>query len=267
VQESHEVEDLRRALTVGSNWIGDGRTGDPRYDEQLLRDNAIRLYETIQLADPYLRAANASVLECGVGACFTIDALRWRYDGQLRLHAIEHPNAVRPRLPDELDKRGVTFAAHDLLSDGLPWPEVKFDLVVLAEVIEHIPPTELPDMLRRVSAAIADHGALLMSSPNSQAIWNVLSLAVGNGQMLDAAFPPERGSYGHIRMYARKEVEELLSYAGLELRQWTLCNWAHAHPWPGAPMRDRVRLGIQRTMPRLIPRWASAWICTATLAR
>jgi Methyltransferase domain len=262
-----EIEDLRRALTVGSQWVDQPSTGDLRFDDQLLRDNAVRLHEALRLADPFLTGANPRVLECGAGPLYTIDALRWRYDGRVRLYATEHPAAVRPNLAGELEKRGVEFAAHDLLTDQLPWREVKFDLVVLAEVIEHIPPTELPEMLRRLSEAVAEEGALLMSSPNSQALWNVLSLAIGNGQMLDAAFPPEKGSYGHIRMYARKEVEELLAYAGLELRDWTLSNWAHAYPWPGAPVRDRLRLGIQRTVPRLIPRWASGWICTATLAR
>jgi hypothetical protein len=206
-------------------------------------------------------------LECGAGPLYTIEALRWRYGDLLSLYAVEHPAAASDELRAELDARGIQFRRHDLLADSVPWPDVKFDLIILAEVIEHIPPTELPEMLRRLARSLSDHGALLMSSPNSQAISNVLSLAIGNGRSLDPAFPPTSGSYGHIRVYARKEVEELLEYAGLKLHDWRLTNWHHAHPWPGAPLRDRIRLAIQRAAPSIVPRWASGWICTATRAQ
>jgi hypothetical protein len=82
--------------------------------------------------------------------------------------------------------------------------------------------------------------------------------------MTEVAFPRESGLYGHIRMYSKVEVEELLDYAGLRLRDWQLTNWHHDTPWPGAPLRDRVRLGVQRITPRFVPRWSSGWICTAT---
>jgi hypothetical protein len=262
-----EVEELRRALTDGSRWYHGDPDTDARTAEQAFRDNAVRLLATLELAEPFMRSPNTPVLECGAGSLYTIEALRWRYGDRLSLYAVEHPAAASEALCAELDARGVQFRPHDLLGDAAPWPDVRFELIVLAEVIEHIPPTELPQMLRRLAGSLSNDGALLMSSPNSQAIWNVLSLAIGNGQGLDPAFPPESGSYGHIRVYARKEVEDLLAYAGLRLHEWRLSNWHHAHPWPGAPLRDRIRLGIQRTVPMMVPRWASGWICTATRAQ
>lgn len=266
-RNGRQVEELRRALADGSRWYHGHPDTDARSAEHAFRDNAVRLLATLELSEPFTRSPNARVLECGAGSLYTIEALRWRYGDRLSLYAVEHPAAVSEELRSELDARGVQFRPYDLLADTTPWPDVKFDLMVLAEVIEHIPPTELPQMLRRLAGSLSDDGALVMSSPNSQAIWNVLSLAIGNGQGLDPAFPPESGSYGHIRVYSRKEVEELLAYAGLQLHEWRLSNWHHAHPWPGAPLRDRIRLGIQRTVPVMVPRWASGWICTATRAQ
>jgi 2-polyprenyl-3-methyl-5-hydroxy-6-metoxy-1,4-benzoquinol methylase len=263
----HEIEELRRVLTDGSRWHHEDRDADSRCGEQAFRDNAVRLLATMQLADPFTRSPNPRVLECGAGSLYTIEALRWRYGDHLSLYAVEHPAAARDDLRAELDARGVQYRPPDLLADSAPWPDVTFDLIILAEVIEHIPPTELPQMIRRLAGSLSEDGALLMSSPNSQAIWNVLSLAIGNGHGLDPAFPPESGSYGHIRVYARKEVEELLAYAGLRLQEWRLSNWHHAHPWPGTPLRDRIRLGIQRAAPTIVPRWASGWICTGTRAQ
>lgn len=236
---------------------------DPTYAEQLVRDNAIRLLDTLDLAEPFMRGAERPrVLECGAGSLYGVEAFRWRFGDAIDLHAVEHPDATTAELRVECDNRSVTLETCDLVCGQLPWPGVDFDLIALTEVIEHVPSTQLPDMLRAIATRLKPDGALLLSSPNSQAIWNVLSLAVGNGQMLDAAFPPEYGFYGHIRMYARKEVEGLLDYAGLELCAWTLSNWMHAHPFPGASVSDRMRLGVQRTVGAVVPRWASGWICT-----
>jgi cyclopropane fatty-acyl-phospholipid synthase-like methyltransferase len=259
-----QVEALSQALSEGTRWYYDGAGDDSHYGDLLVRDNALRLLETLQLAERFLRGPKPRVLECGAGSLYAIEALRWRYRDSLELYAIEHPAAARDELAAELAARDVRFAAHDLLADSVPWPELKFDLIILAEVIEHIPPTHVPDMIRRLAGCLSSHGALVLSSPNSQAISNVLSLAVGNGQMLDVAFPPKSGSYGHIRMYSRKEVEQLFDYAGLRLCEWSLTNWSHDQPWPGAAWRDRVRLGVQRITPKVVPRWSSGWICTAT---
>jgi hypothetical protein len=265
--DASAAEELRRVLSEASFKTGPVGGRNQEYEDQILRDNAVRLVETLRLAEPFFTSTRPRVLECGAGPLYAIDALRWRYGGTIDLYAIEHPAAVRESLESELDKRGVSFAPHDLLSRVRPWPGIQFDLIILAEVIEHIPPTDLPELLRGLAACLSPSGGLLMSSPNPQAIWNILSLAFGNGEMLDPALPPEHGSYGHIRMYARGEVEQLLEYSGLTMHEWTLINWMHAHPWPGAPVRDRVRLGIQRVVPRIVPRWASGWICTATPLR
>lgn len=264
-----EIAALGRVLMAGSAWCHELPSltpepeTDPAHAEQLVRDNAIRLLDTLDLAKPFACGRERPcVLECGAGSLYGIEAFRWRFGNTIDLRAVEHPDATTAEVRVECDHRSVKFATCDLVSGGLPWPGENFDLIVLTEVIEHIPPTQLPDMLRAIATRLKPDGALLLSSPNSQAIWNVLSLAIGNGQMLDVAFPPEHGFYGHIRMYARKEVEALLDYAGLELYAWQLSNWMHAHPAPGASLSDRVRLGVQRTVGEVVPRWASGWICT-----
>jgi SAM-dependent methyltransferase len=270
-----ELDDLTQRLAVDSASLFEHNDidsaslvehDDSGYNLQLLRDNAERLLLTLKVAAPFLTSSHPSVLECGAGALYTVSALQWRYGDRLSVHAVEHPRAIREGLEAEVARRRVEFAPCDLIADELPWPERQFDLIVLAEVIEHLPPTELPFVLQRIAARLSPGGGLVMSSPNPAAISNIFSLAFGHAMMLQLPLPSQTGTFGHIRMYSRGEVEQLLGFAGLRLAEWKLTNWHHDDPWPGAPVRDRIRLGVQRTVPWLITRWSSGWVCSAVKA-
>ena len=81
--------------------------------------------------------------------------------------------------------------------------------------------------------------------------------------MCDAPVPTDSGVFGHIRMYSRVEMEQMLDYAGLRLDRWELSNWHHTAFFPESTLRDRARLLSQQVVPRIVRRWSSGWLCKA----
>ena len=117
----------------------------------------------------------------------------------------------------------------DVTADRGP-PEVTFDLVVFAEVLEHL----LADdgvVMRRVRQLVTPGGLLWMSVPNALRFSNRFGVPVGRNP-----FPPKQkilggtfGGYGHIREYSLPELRHLLVDAGFQiLRVWGLNGYGTA---------------------------------------
>jgi SAM-dependent methyltransferase len=59
---------------------------------------------------------------------------------------------------------GIEFFVQDLTLLDLPY---RFDQIILNEVIEHIPPEMLPEIIRRIAAHLKDEGMLVVSVPSA----------------------------------------------------------------------------------------------------
>ena len=97
----------------------------------------------------------------------------------------------------------------DALSAG-PWPE-PFDVVVCADVLEHLPEPER--LLGRISQWLAPKGILLVSLPNVANVTIRLALAAGRFRYA------ERGILDrtHLRFFTRATGRELLERAGFRV--------------------------------------------------
>ena len=154
----------------------------PAHRRQLLKDNAVRLLITLDLGHDALdRSEFPRALELGAGSAYVVTALRWRYGPTIDLYAVEHPNIANQALRSAFAERAINFEPHDLTARGIPWPDRDFDLIVLGEVIEHLPPTSVPDLLKELGSRLMKTGALIISSPNPQAFSNVLLSRVRSG--------------------------------------------------------------------------------------
>ena len=104
------------------------------------------------------------------------------------------------------------------------WPRenVRFDLIVCAETIEHLhTPPEFALMM--LGSLLKPGGVLLVTTPNACNIAQRLKLLLGSN-------PFERIRYysrnpGHFREYTRSEMIEMGKTAGLEVRECRTINF------------------------------------------
>lgn len=150
------------------------------------------------------------------------------------------------------------FRCCDLLHDDLEERDY-FDLVVMLEVIEHMP---IPPyiVLEKIKSWIKPGGILFLTTPNLYRFRNLVRLAIGL-PVFATFYIPDRGSgIGHPLEYSREHLTWQLEKAGfesihIELRQldnagtklWTQLGRIIASPFLLRPLwRDRLVVIAQK---------------------
>jgi SAM-dependent methyltransferase len=106
------------------------------------------------------------------------------------------------------------FQHFNIENDAFPYPDGEFDLVIFAEIIEHL----LNDpckVLREIKRVLKPGGVLILTTPNVARLENVARLIHGVN-----IYDPYSGygPYGrHNREYNCHELEQLLRFEGYEL--------------------------------------------------
>ena len=112
----------------------------------------------------------------------------------------------------------------DAETDPFPFADESFDVVFFCEIIEHMTMDPLAT-LRQINRVLRNGGHLILTTPNVGRLENVARMVLGEN-----IYDPYSG-YGphgrHNREYSRREVEELLHYAGFELEA---IHTADSHP-------------------------------------
>lgn len=104
-------------------------------------------------------------------------------------------------------------------TDSFPYPENQFDLVLLSEVIEHLPNYPLP-LLQKIRKILKPHGFLIITTPNVCRLHNLLFLLFGRNiyfsleQMFQTSTSDATIYHRHNREYTLAELDNLLSLAG-----------------------------------------------------
>lgn len=116
-----------------------------------------------------------------------------------------------------------SFQHFNIENDIFPYEDGEFDLVIFAEIIEHL----LNDpckVLREIKRVLKPNGTLILTTPNVARLENVTRLISGTN-----IYDPYSGygPYGrHNREYNRHELDQLLRFEGYEL---TVCFTADVH--------------------------------------
>lgn len=132
-------------------------------------------------------------------------------------------------------------------AESLPLASESFELVVWGEMIEHVAYPE--KVLREIRRVLRPGGVLLLSTPNGRRLRTGLPTF---GQVADRAalvqkqFQPD--SDGHLFLFARRELEELLAASGFRVRE---------HAYYGTPWLTG-RLGFRYWMSWMRPQWRKA---------
>jgi len=87
------------------------------------------------------------------------------------------------------------------------------DLVICAEVLEHLPPDTVPGVLAEAARVLKPGGWMVATTPNLAAWENREMLWRGHSPQQTAALVID-GTYGHLRLYTMEELVVLFQSAG-----------------------------------------------------
>ena len=107
----------------------------------------------------------------------------------------------------------LTFQHFNIETDLFPYADEEFDLVIFAEIIEHLQ-NDPCKVLREIKRVLKPNGTLILTTPNVARLENVTRLISGTN-----IYDPYSayGPYGrHNREYNRHELDLLLRFEGYE---------------------------------------------------
>ena len=122
---------------------------------------------------------------------------------------------VNPTHSAAVEKFGLGFVTCDLLHDDLDAHD-EYDLLVLCEVIEHVP---IPphQVLAKLARCLRPGGYLFLTTPNLYRLRNVLRLAAGMEVFCHFEHPERGEPIGHFLEYSPSEIRWQLERAGLDV--------------------------------------------------
>jgi|KBSMisStandDraft_5_1062788.scaffolds.fasta_scaffold05521_3 SAM-dependent methyltransferase len=116
------------------------------------------------------------------------------------------------------DAAGVDFTVCNLLEDDPPSFEGAFDVIVLAEVVEHLPvPPYL--ILAKMRTWLKPGGLLLLTTPNLFRLRNLARMALGRDPFDIFMMPRDEVSLGHQTEYSARHLAWHINEAGFSLER------------------------------------------------
>lgn len=97
--------------------------------------------------------------------------------------------------------------------EGIGYPESSFDVVLLADVLEHL--VDPVGALRRWARYVKNDGRVMVSIPNVANWWTRRELLCGRWDYADSGILDRT----HLHFYTRKTARQLMHQAGLEIVQ------------------------------------------------
>src|SRR4051812_33993275 len=196
-----------------------------------------RRYATLDAVACDLLDGIAAPRVLDVGPMFEVGVLR------ARGATVDTLGFAHPLFPPRDGERHVELDLNAPGRDG----DGSYDLVVMAEVIEHLPTSPVA-VLRHVASWLRPGGALLIQTPNAVALHKRLRMLAGRNPL-----EPIRADVhnpGHFHEYTLGELRDAATEAGLEVGGWRTENCfggspaARASAAVGRALPSRLRHGI-----------------------
>jgi SAM-dependent methyltransferase len=181
-----------------------------------------RLAKVARLARKYASGAR-SLLDIGCGDGTFAAELRHLLGAQEAV-GVEVSSAAA----EAANKRGVAAQVVDIDKGCLPFGDASFDLVYCGEVIEHV--YDPDHLLDEVDRLLAPTGVAIVDTPNLASLVNRVSLLLGYQPFLtDVSLRHnvgklqrrDPGGGGHIRVFTKRALEELLRLHGFQILELT----------------------------------------------
>lgn len=165
-----------------------------------------RYWQTLNLLKSLPLPDGARILEIGGGQLAIL--LRKLFNDDCMVADI----SARYRAP--IDRAGVGFIEYDLMKDAPAELKEGFDVVVLLEVIEHIPvPGHI--VFSKLSALLKENGILFLTTPNLHRPRNLIRMFLGREFFGPFTIAEPGTALGHQLEYSAMHLRWQLERAGL----------------------------------------------------
>lgn len=166
-----------------------------------------RFWEAFRRIDALGLPEGARALDIGGGIMAVLLSQLLKFDAMV--------GDVNDRARADVEDLGLGFVIFDLFSDGPP-PVTDLDLVVLTEVIEHIPQPPYV-VLGRIEKLLAPGGRLFLTTPNGHRFRNLVYMALGKEILGIYRYPEPGMGLGHQHEYTMKQLLWQAGHAGFEV--------------------------------------------------
>lgn len=125
----------------------------------------------------------------------------------------------------------------DLDSDTWSLPDGRMDVVICADVLEHL--RQPARLLHKARKMLAPDGCLIASVPNLQHHSVVAGLLDGNFTYEPAGLLDE----DHVRLFTRREIDKLFYRSGFRITEWRVVPGSGYAEWASTGRKGEVRIG------------------------
>lgn len=166
-----------------------------------------RFWNAVQRIDDIELSPGAQVIDIGGGVLAVLLSRLFGFNAMV--------GDVNDRAQQDVEASGLAFTLFDVFSDATP--EVRdLDLVVLTEVIEHIP--EPPYVvLQRLAKVLRPGGRIFLTTPNGHRFRNLVYMALGREILGIYRYPEPGMALGHQHEYTLKQMLWQAEHAGFEI--------------------------------------------------
>lgn len=146
-----------------------------------------------------------NVLEVGCGLGATLARIQFQYPLS-HVYGIE----LVPQVA-QIGSRALNIAQGDIEKDPFPFAEIKFDYIILADVLEHLHEPE--QIIIRLGRYLKDGGAFLCSIPNLMNLSVIYPLLQGKFEYVEAGILDRT----HLRFFTLESIYRLFSRCGFHI--------------------------------------------------
>lgn len=113
---------------------------------------------------------------------------------------------ISPTAVKKAGKRGLIVKCGDIEKEKIPFENNYFDVILAAEVIEHLLDTD--DFLEQIRHKLKKKGELIITTPNLATLGRRLILLLGKNPLTEVRLA--RHSAGHLRYFVKDALFELV---------------------------------------------------------
>ncbi len=167
-------------------------------------------YEKIGEAVLKFSREDSQILDIGVGHGYTCNLLKYLGRNNFTGLDLEPQNCLFPDIREKTRQGDLEL----IPTKALPFADDSFDLIIMAEVLEHLHPYKIRDIMLDIKRLLTPQGILILSTSNLACIENRVSLIFGGilrhrrGSIIDSC---------HTREYTHKELLDFFNSIGFNI--------------------------------------------------